>query len=216
MHGCIKLKILEKKFTKKDKGIEVHFCTVEGQYDSSLTWPYKGKANVTLLNKRENANHITKTYAFTANKYSSAPIQGGLFNRQSYLPVSPPSHAPIHPDVPQSLFTNTSSIPSEQQLYSQQWPPLSGHPIEKPFLDPSPTPIVQYLNVEDLLKQLVPGQFEVNPFTEADPFTDQANPIHNNHKQVHNNCRPVTPTIVLPKGTGDVTYSGHQCFEVTF
>ncbi|XP_065906941.1 TNF receptor-associated factor 6-like [Dysidea avara] len=193
------------KFTKKDKGIEVHFCTVEGQYDSSLTWPYKGKANVTLLNKRENANHITKAYAFTANKYSSAPIQVDLFNRQ--LMGTYPG-GPIYQHVPQSLFANIPPIPPEQQLYSQQ-PPLSGYSIQNPFSDPSPAPIVQ--NFGDLFKQRQPDPV---PFEEADHY--QANPVNNNHKQVHNNCRPVTPTIVLSAGTDDVTYSGHACFEVTF
>jgi len=229
---------------RKEEGIEIHFCTVEGQYDSSLVWPYKGKANIKLLNKKENANHITKEYAFTANKYCNAPVQafppatrGELFG-----------HAPLR-QFPQftgnSYAPNVGAQPRAQQL-------LLGEQADEPFLlnqstgnsvfSHAPNFGAQQLHPDPLSEEFEDNEplwlnphlgqalqfnsFQFEPVVQNPPYSDiqfQASDLQPqlgnygyNNEQVHNNCKPVTPTIVLSKGMNDVSYSGDQYFEVTF
>jgi len=46
----------------------VQLCTVEGEHDDKLHWPYKGAAKIELLNKLKDLNHLVKDYPFTAER----------------------------------------------------------------------------------------------------------------------------------------------------
>jgi len=198
-----------KKVDEKCEGIEVHFCTMEGQYDSSLAWPYNGKANITLLNKKENANHITKTYDFIANKNSDAGrIQKEIFPPRGRVCATHHSYDRI-------------PRPGDDQQAPVTWISVQ----RSPFIQ-TPAPLVEK-SVRIIGPNRVPVQLK-NPFLkdwEELPVEQPAQPEchvegHTDHllNQVHKNCTPVTAstTIVLSKGEADVTYSGYQCFEVTF
>jgi len=52
--------------------ILVQLCTVEGEYDDKLHWPYKGMATIELLNKIKDINHLVKDYTFTAERCQAA------------------------------------------------------------------------------------------------------------------------------------------------
>ena len=50
---------------KHNKHLQVFLVIVRGDFDTSLSWPFKGKIVIELLNQAQNSNHFTATITYT-------------------------------------------------------------------------------------------------------------------------------------------------------
>ena len=50
----------------------VQLCTVQGEHDDKLRWPYSGVATIELLNRQKDINYMIKDYSFAAERGQAA------------------------------------------------------------------------------------------------------------------------------------------------
>ena len=65
IHGYYHLQVEVNTEYKGTEGISAHLKILEGRYDNTLSWPFIGSAKVTLLNQKENNDHIERKISFS-------------------------------------------------------------------------------------------------------------------------------------------------------